>query len=160
MKVKIYIFCIIILFSIFSCTPPNPGTHESRITTLLLATNYLMVNSHDNNSQGIKNLVMDVFVDRYAGGSSIEANYKTYRFNINNKDFYYQDRSFEIEVPEEGTYGITVNITSNVCFDNASSAYCNWNRGRIRYRGISSVYNSSSGIPNVININPSYLGSF
>lgn len=145
---------------ISSCNPPQPGSQQPRTTTLLLTTNYLLVNSHDYFSQGTKNLVLDVFVDRYAGTGLIEANYRNYSFNITNEDYDFSDRSFDIEVPEDGTYGVTVNITSYVCFDNASSAYCNYTSGRIRYRGISSIYNSSNGIPSVINVNPSFIGSF
>lgn len=160
MKNVFYLLLIGILFSISSCKPPAPGSHTPRETTLVLATNFLMVNSHHDGAQGIKNLNVDVFVDRYAGNGQIEANYKNYSFAMTNDDFTYSNRSFEIEVPEDGTYGVTVMVQSAVCFDNASSEFCNWNKGRIRYRGVSTIYNSANGIPTSIPVNPTFINSF
>jgi hypothetical protein len=132
----------IIFLALYSCQPPLGGTSNYGESTLHVDPNFLGLYS-DFHQSGNKSLDVEIAVD--ALGSGVP------RPEVFRGDFVRSDDDssnnwrFPIEVPEAGTYKITVTIKGKQCFDNCSSSdTCQeFNQGKPFFRSSSTTLNAT-----------------
>jgi len=81
-----------------------------------------------------------------------EANFKHYRLNVTNNDNLTPENNyrFTIEVPETGSYLVTVEVEAiNDCYICCSSNSCNIGEGYPFWRGVSSLMNTFPPPPTI-----------
>lgn len=150
--ITLFVFMMIASNDVIIAPPNSP-----KLVTVDLSGDYLGLCS--SFYEGVKPLLVTISIDRYTGSGTFEANYKTYKKTVTNQDnvagsSFQFEKNFkfdDIEVPKEGSFGITVTVDVSTCY-----ACCSANNGctatnaqgftsqggKPYFRGISTVINS------------------
>jgi len=146
-----------------SCKLPTPPAQTTKKATVSLEPLYLSGNGRFCASihEGVKPIKVTITVDLVNSSGSIQSNFKTYRYNVTNQDNDKRNTEFpNIDIPTSGTFAITVTAEATVCYKCCfSNSGCGVNGGYPFYRGISTIYNSSSS-PSFVRIAPRYANCF
>lgn len=154
----------IIITSLFiSCTGDyEPGSEVTIGTTIDVLTDFQFCSSFHEDD--LKNFRATIMVDKYDSNGVLLSNFRAYQFDVTN-DYEASNNTYfqEIEVPESGTYAVTVTYqTFGECFKCCSSTWsCDyidsngniWSGGKPMFRG--TVFKSNmTSVPSVISIVP------
>ncbi len=140
----------------YSCKDPSPGSYNPAETTVDIG--YFLVFCDDFFEGVQRGIKVRINVDRYDGNGNFQSNYKNYRFNVKNDDGNSDNTRFKVEVPETGTYAVSVEIEGTECYKCCQGSCTNyfpaW--GYPFWRGVSTQYNSFPP-PSVIYVTPSFV---
>ena len=106
--------------------------------------------------EGEKSLMVTIAVDRYAGSGTIEDNYRTYHKPANNDQNLEENMLFPgIEVPEFGTFSLTVTVQGTTCYTCCTGPSCTGSgfQGNPYFRGVTTQYNKDN-TPETIYVTP------
>ena len=144
---------IFLAFASGTGSDPNNGSTVTKYTTVSLTAGYL--NFCNSVFEGEKPIQITISVDRYTGTGTFDTNFKTYRYRRTNSNDFSNYEFRNIEIPQSGTFGITVTVDTFGCFE-----CCPNGEGCYPYfRGISTTYNASSS-PNFMSITPTLANCF
>lgn len=162
LRVALLPLCLALLLKFSGCVMPPITPPTTKKTVISLGALYLSSGGYFCSAQyqGNKGIKVRIFVDNInAQNGSILSNYKSYWFNVTNNDTDKASTEFSnIEIPTSGTFAITVTAEATVCYTCCynNNGICRATGGGIpSYRGISTVYNSSSS-PTFIQVVPRY----
>ena len=160
MKTKILLVGILLLF-LQSCGN-NPPVNESSSTT---TATYLQL-SPDNFGlcsafyEGTKHFSVVIAVDVVDENGNIQSDYYSNEYTITNDDTNFSTNPFryEIDVPETGSYIVSITYSTTDCFVCCSNSSCNavdangiqWSGGKPLYRGIKMLRNQSAAPSEII----------
>lgn len=164
LKLLLLPLCVVLLLEFSGCTLPRPPATTTKKTVVSLAPLYLSSGAYfcSAQHQGTKGIKVTIAVDLVNSNGSVTSNFKTYRYNVNNNDMDKANTEFSnIEIPSSGTFAITVTSEGTVCYTCCynSNGTCSSSGGIPYYRGVSTVYNSSSS-PTFIRVVPRYANCF
>jgi|LakMenEpi03Aug12_release.lakeMendotaPanAssembly.Ray.scaffolds.fasta_scaffold734573_1 hypothetical protein len=157
--------CVAPLLYFSGCSLPRPPVNTTKKTVVSLTALYLSSGGRFCSAQfqGNKGIRVTIAVDNInASNGSVTSNFKTYRFNVSNDDSSKANTEFrDIEIPSSGTFAVTVTSEATVCYTCCynSNGTCGSSGGIPYYRGVSTVYNSSSS-PTFIQVVPRYANCF
>lgn len=156
-KFKTLFSFIFLSLLIVSCKQPPlvPASNTPKKVAVDLTTGFLQ--SYSSFHQGSTTQTeVTISVDKLNSSNQIESNYKTYIYqkpNVDdsgvNKNYYFKD----IEVPNAGTFLVTVTVKTLSCMNGATGASCNYSKGKVMFRAVSATYNTSNS-PSTFYINP------
>ena len=164
MKTKIFKFSIILLLFLQSCANFDPSTVDDSASTTSTTTIELTPHSFDLCAaffEGVKHFNVYITVDIVDNNGNVQSNYYRDEQTItNNGDLNASPDPFKfenVEVPETGSYLITVTYSTTDCFVCCHNATCDaydvdgvqWPGGKPFYRGIKMMRNQSD-VPLVI----------
>ena len=162
------IIAILLFSSLFSCsggfvpTVNEADTSTTGTTTVKLPWNFF--NLCGDFFEGEKNFTVVITVDIYEN-NEYQSNYFTKEYFINNTSNNYNFTFDDVEVPQNGSYIVSVTYNTDDCYTccgqvNACDATdANggiWPGGSPLYRGVKMMVNQSS-TPTEININPTLM---
>lgn len=140
------IFSTILLFSCKKSIKAGSSTTVSANLDLNQGYLQLYEKVHQNNSE-LPIRVM-VSVDNLDSDMTIESNFRTYTFNVNNNGQDPNNFRFDITVPDAGSFGITTTATGLVCFDHCNNGYdCDFGHGKPFWREMQTFVNSNNNPP-------------
>ncbi len=154
MKKKFFLAAIPLL--LFACKEPKPADPTPAGTKVNIL-GYL--GQCKDAVEGSKNLKIRISVDNYNGSGQITANYKNYVYqNKKNNETDPANYEFPIEVPQSGTYGVTVTVEASECFQCCQGSCTNYSPawGYPFWRGVSTLYNTQPP-PAIINVTPAFV---
>lgn len=150
-----FVICSTLIFK--SCKKINPGSNTPDKTKVILPNGFLGVHGKFHN--GTKRINYVISVDSYRGNGQFEVNYKTFHFNRSNDDSVTDNITFEIQVPKDGTFVVSITAQSEGCMKFANGSSCPANYGRVFYRGLTPQYNANKA-PTSIFITPKLANQF
>ena len=147
MKKALFLFSFLLIF--ISCSKPKPGSDTTTNTTLNLYQGYLGLYEEIHQPQKYPIKIV-ISVDNLKEDLSIKSNFKTFVFNRDNDGSKFPENyRFNIEVPQSGSFAITVTSEGTTCFDHCNTSdNCEFGKGMPMWREMQAYVNSNSNSSN------------
>jgi uncharacterized membrane protein len=155
-------FLIVLLSSCGEFVPPNESSQTTSTTVVEVPSSLYDLCSEF--FEGNKSFTTTITVDVYENGV-FQENYYTHVYYLDNNDSNYDNFKFHnVEVPDTGSYVVSITYNTDDCYVCCGNSVCNatdaggntWPGGSPFYRGVVMLRDQTS-VPNNIYIQPNKL---
>ena len=157
---------VLIVFNVSCGHPDWSSPEESSVNTssTVVEVPSDFLGDCQSGTEGDKSFTVTITVDIYQN-NQYQENYYTHVYQRNNNSLDYDNFRFDnIEVPESGSYIVSITYTTNDCYVCCNNGSCTatditgstWNGGYPYFRGIKFFQNTNT-VPDVIYIQPTKI---